>query len=221
MTMTWKWKRAGSGLIAGAAAALMIGASVAPALAATTTWTVKPGGNISAKSGTTVLTDTKTKTVLKCASSSTKATLKKGAKLSGTGIGSITALSFTKCTGPFSLAFTVKSSASTKHPWKLNALSYNKKTGVTSGTITGIHATLTGSGGVGCAAVVDGSGATKDNGSVHITYNNHTHKLSVVAAGSGLRIFDVKGCLGLIGNGQASTFTGTYVVSPGQTITAS
>jgi hypothetical protein len=218
MTMTWKWKRAGSGLIAGAAAALMIGASVAPALAATTTWTVKPGGNISAKSGTTVLTDTKTKTVLKCASSSTKATLKKGAKLSGAGIGSITALSFIKCTGPFGLSFTVKSSASTKHPWKLNAVSYNKKTGVTSGTITGIHATLSGT---GCSAVVDGSGATKNNGSVKITYTNSSHKLAVQAAGGTLHIYDVKGCLGLIGNGQASTFTGTYVVSPKQTFTAS
>jgi hypothetical protein len=217
MTMTWKWKRAGSGLIAGAAAALMIGASVAPALAATPTWTVKPGGNISAKSGTTVLTDTKTHTVLKCASSSTKATLKKGKRLSGAGIGSITALSFTKCTGPFGLTFTVKSSASTKHPWKLNAVSYNRKTGVTSGTITGIHATLSGT---GCSAVVDGSGGAKNNGSVHVTYTNKTHKLAVVTAHSGLRIFDVKGCLGLIGNGQASTFTGTYVVSPGQTITS-
>ena len=217
MTMTWKWKRAGSGLIAGAAVALMIGASVAPALAATPTWTVKAGGNISAKSGTTVLTDTKTHTVLKCASSSTKATLKKGKKLSGAGIGSITSLSFTKCTGPFGLTFTVKSSASTKKPWKLNAVSYNKKTGVTSGTITGIHATLSGT---GCSAVVDGSSAAKDNGSVKVTYTNKTHKLAVQAAGGTLHIYDVKGCLGLIGNGQASTFTGTYVVSPGQTITS-
>jgi len=202
MTMTWKWKRAGSGLIAGAAAALMIGASVAPALAATPTWTVKPGGNISAKSGTTVLTDTKTHTVLKCASSSTKATLKKGKKLSGAGIGSITSLSFTKCTGPFGLTFTVKSSASTKKPWKLNAVSYNRKSGT------------------GCSAVVDGSSAAKDNGSVKVTYTNKTHKLAVQAAGGTLHIYDVKGCLGLIGNGQASTFTGTYVVSPGQTITS-
>jgi hypothetical protein len=220
MTMTWKWKRAGSGLIAGAAVALMIGASAAPAFAATPTWSVSRGGAISAKSGTTVLTDPKAHVVLKCTSSSTKATLKKGHHLSGAGIGSITALSFTKCTGPFGLSFTVKATASTKKPWKLNAVSYNKKTGVTSGTITGIHATLTGTGGVGCSAVVDGTGATKNNGSVKVTYTNHTHKLAVLAAGDNLHIYDVKGCLGLIGNGQASTFTATYVVSPAQTITS-
>jgi hypothetical protein len=217
MTMsTRNWKRIGSGLVAGAAVALMIGASTPAALAATPTWTVKPGGNISAKSGTTVLTDTKTHTVLKCTSSTTKTTLKKGAKLKGAGIGSVTALSFTKCTGPFSIKFTVTSTASTKKPWKLNAVSYNKKTGVTSGTITGIHATLKGT---GCSAVVDGTGAAKNNGEVHVTYTNKTHKLAVLGSGGNLHIYDVKGCLSLIGNGQASSFTATYTVSPGQTIT--
>jgi hypothetical protein len=220
MTMSWKWKRAGSGLIAGAAVTLMIGASAAPAFAATPTWSVSRGGAIAAKSGTTVLTDPKAHVTLKCTSSSTKATLKKGHHLSGAGIGSITALSFTNCTGPFGLKFSVNSSASAKKPWKLNALKYNKKTGVTTGTITGIHATLVGKGGVGCTAVVDGTGAVKDNGSVDITYTNHTHKLVVQAGGDNLHIYDVKGCLGLIGNGQASSFTATYVVSPGQTITS-
>jgi hypothetical protein len=216
MTMS-TWKRTATGLIAGAAAALMIGATTAPAFAATPTWSVSRGGNITAKSGTTVLTDTKTHTVLKCASSSTKATLKKGHRLSGAGIGSITFLSFTKCTGPFGLSFTVKSTASTKKPWKLNALSYNKKTGTTTGTITGIHATLSGT---GCSATVDGTGATKSNGSVRVTYVNHTHKLTVLAAGGNLHIYSVKGCLGLIANGNGSSFTATYVVSPAQTITS-
>ncbi len=218
MTMTTRnWKRIGSGLVAGAAAALMI-ASATPALAAAPTWSVKPGGNITAKSGTTVLTDHAAGVTLKCVSSTTKTTLKKGTKLAGAGLGSITALSFTKCTGPFGLSFTVNSSATAKTPWKLNAVSYNKKTGVTTGTITGIHATLSGK---DCSAVVDGTGANKHNGTVHITYTNKTHKLAVLSTGGNLHIYDVVNCLALIGNGQASTFAATYVVSPAQTITES
>jgi hypothetical protein len=220
MTITTRnWKRIGSGLVAGAAVALMIGAST-PALAATPTWTVKPGGAIKATSGQTVLKDTKSKfhTTLKCASSSTKATLKKGSHLSGSGLGSITALSFSKCTGPLGITFTVASSASPKTPWKLNAVSYNKKTGTTTGTITGIHAVLSG---FECSAQVDGTGVTKHNGTVKITYVNKTHKLTVLPTGGNLHIYKVRGCGGLISSGDSSTFSATYTVTPGQTITSS
>jgi hypothetical protein len=213
-TTTWNWKRIGSGLIAGAAAALMIGASAAPALAATPTWTIKPGGAATAKSGRTTLTDTKTGTSLVCKSSTSKVTLKKGSHLAGASIGSITALSFSTCTGPLGLAFTVKIS---HLPEKLNAVSYNKKTGVTTGTITGIHATLSGT---SCTATVDGTGAAKDNGTVKVTYSNKTHDLTVLAAGGNLHVYNVSGCAGLINSGDGSSFTGTYLVSPKQTITS-
>lgn len=214
MTM-WKWKRTGSGLIAGTAVALLIGLSAAPALAAAPTWTIKPGGSATAKAiGKTFLEDTKTKTVLTCTSSSAKITLKKGSKLSGTGIGSITAISFSGCTGPLGIKFTVKSS---HLPWKLNAVSYTKSTGTTTGTITGIHSTLSGP---GCAATVDGTGATKDNGTVKVTYVNKTHKLTVLATGGNLHIYNVKGCFGLLNNGDASTFTAVDAISPAQTITS-
>jgi hypothetical protein len=192
----------------------MVGASAAPALAATT-WTVKPGGTITAKSGTTTLKDTKTGQKLSCSSSAAKATLKKGSHLSGTGLGSITAISFSNCTGPLKVPFTVKSS---HLPWKLNAVSYSRSTGTTTGTITGIHATLTGT---SCSAIVDGStGATKNNGMVHVTYGNKTHKLTVLASGGNLHIYNVKGCFGLIKSGDGSSFTATYTVSPAQTITS-
>lgn len=192
----------------------MIGASVAPALAAAPTWSVKPGGNIIAKSGKTILRDTKTHTVLTCTSSTTRATLKKGHRLAGAGLGSVTALAFASCTGPFGIKFTVR----TAHmPWRLNAVSYNRTTGVTTGTITGIHATLTGT---GCSAVVDGTGAAKNNGMVRVTYVNRTHRLAVLATGGNLHIFGVRGCLGLIRSGDGSSFTATYAVSPAQTITS-
>jgi hypothetical protein len=219
MTMSTRtWKRTATGLIAGAAAALMIGQSAAPALAATPTWSVKPGGNITAKSGTTILKDLVThlgiKVELKCTSSTTKTTLKKGHKLAGAGIGTITALSFVHCTGPDNISFTV---GTPKHmAWKLNAAKYNAKTGTTTGSISGIHTTLSGP---GCQAVVDGTGATKNNGTVPITYVNRTHKLSVLAGGN-LHVYGVQNCFGLIANGDHTTFTATYTVSPAQTITS-
>jgi len=212
---TWTWKRIGSGIVAGTAAALLIGASAAPALgAAAPTWTIKPGGKAIAKAGQTTLEDTKTKVVLTCKSSSAKITLKKGKHLAGAGIGSITAVSFNSCTGPLGISFTVKSS---NLPWKLNALSYNKKTGVTTGTITGIHSSLSGT---SCSAVVDGTGAKKDNGTVRVTYSNKTHKLTVLTTGGNLHIYDVNGCLGLIANGDPTTYTAINAVSPNQTITS-
>jgi len=201
-------------LFAGAATAAVIGLSAAPAFAATT-WTVSPGGAITAKSGKTTLTDTTTDTVLTCKSSSTSATLKSGSGLKGAGLGSITAVTFKTCTGPLSLTFTVTTNAL---PWKLNAKSYNSTTGVTTGTITGIDATLSGA---DCSATVDGTAAGADNGEVKATYTNSTGKLKVKTTGGNLHIYDVSGCAGLIADGDATTFSATYTVSPIQTITGS
>jgi hypothetical protein len=201
-------------LFAGAATAAVIGMSAAPALAATT-WSVSPGGAITGKSGTTTLKDTTTGNSLSCKSSTTKATLKKGTGLAGAGLGSITSVTFATCTGPLGLTFTVKSN---DLPWKLNAVSYNATTGVTTGTITGIDATLTGP---SCTATVDGTGAGKHNGMVKGTYNNSTGKLAVLATGGNLHIYNVTGCAGLINSGDASQFTATYTVTPKQTIKGS
>jgi len=201
-------------LFAGAATAAVIGLSAAPAFAATT-WTVSPGGAITAKSGTTTLTDTTTGNSLTCKSSSTSATLKTGSGLKGAGLGSITKVTFATCTGPLDLTFTVTTNGL---PWKLNAVSYNSTTGVTHGTITGIDATLSGP---SCTADVDGTGAGLDNGKVKATYTNSTGKLKVLTTGGNLHVYDVVGCAGLINSGDATTFKATYTVSPIQTITGS
>src|SRR5215471_11188476 len=113
-------KRTVTMLAMGGAAAAVIGMTSAPAFSATT-FTVKPGGAITAKAGKTTLKDKNTGSTLSCASSSGKGTVKKGSGLSGNGIGSITALGFTNCTGPLNLTFTVKT---TGLPWKLNAKSF-------------------------------------------------------------------------------------------------
>jgi hypothetical protein len=209
-------KRAGSALVMSAALAGVLALSAGSALAATdtgvaATWTVKPGGAITAKAGKTTLTDKSNGTTLSCASSSGKGTVKSGSGLSGTGIGSITALSFSSCVGPLGLTFTVHT---THFPWHLNAKSF--ASGVTTGTITGIHATLSGP---SCSAVVDGTGATANNGMVAAKYSNSTGKLTTTGAGN-LHIYNVNGCAGLIHDGDASSFKGSYTISPKQTITS-
>lgn len=209
-------KRAGSVLVMGAALAGVLGLGAGSAIAATNakvaaTWTVKPGGAITAKAGKTTLKDTKTGTVLTCASSSGKGSVKKGSGLSGSGIGSITALGFSNCTGPLGLTFTVHT---THFPWHLNAVSF--ASGVTTGTITGIHATLSGP---ACSAVVDGTGASANNGKVTAKYSNGTGKLTTTGAGN-LHLYKVSGCAGLVHSGDGSSFKGSYTISPHQTITS-
>jgi hypothetical protein len=211
------FKRAGSVLLTTAALAAGVGLAASPAFAGTgsavaATWTVKPGGAITAKAGTTKLHDVNTNQNLQCTSSSGKGSVKSGSGLSGTGIGSITALTFSNCTGPLGLTFTVKTSA---FPWHLNAVSFSS--GVTTGTITHIHATLTGP---GCSATVDGTSATANNGMVKAKYSNGTGKLTTLTSGGNLHVYNVSGCAGLINSGDATTFSGSYAISPKQTITS-
>jgi hypothetical protein len=204
------WKRSGSILLASVAAAATVGLGAGQAFAAGG-WSVSPGGSITGKAGTTTLKDTSTGTVLSCTSAKAAGTAKKGKGLSGNGIASIKSASFSNCKGPLSLTFTVK----TAHlPWSLNAKSY--KSGVTTGSLTGIHATLNGS---GCTATVDGTSATANNGMVTGTYSNKTHELKILGTGGNLHIYNVKGCFGLVHSGDKSSFTGTYKITPAQTIT--
>jgi len=201
-------------LLTGATTAVAIGASAGVALAVAITFTITPGGNITASAGVTKLTDTNTGSVLSCATSKSTGTLKSGSGVGGASLGTIKTLTFSNCTGPLGLTFTVTNS---HFPWTLSGASYNSTSGVTTGHIAGIHSLLTGP---GCSATVDGTGATANNGKVKVTYTNSTHKLKVLAAGGNLHVYNVSGCAGLINSGDATTFVGTYTVSPGQTITS-
>jgi hypothetical protein len=80
-------------LATGGAAVLVATLGTAPALAATT-WTIQPGGAITAKSGKIVLEDTKTGSVLPCPSSAASGTLKRGSGLADAGIGKIKSVTF-------------------------------------------------------------------------------------------------------------------------------
>jgi hypothetical protein len=200
-------------LLTGGATALTVGLSAGVALAVAITFSISPGGAITAKAGKTSLKDVATGSVLSCTSSSSSGTLKSGHGISGTNLGSITKLSFSGCTGPFGLTFTVTNSG---FPWTLHGTAFNATSGVTTGNITGIKSHLAGT---GCSADVRGATATS-TGKVKVTYTNGTHKLKVLAGGGTLHVFNVNGCAGLINNGDATQFTGIYTVTPAQTITS-
>lgn len=195
-------------LPAAAAGALAVGLLAGPAAAATT-WTVSPGGPVTGHSNRTHLTDTTTRTLsIPCASSLLHGKFRSGHGLSGAGVGSVTAVSFSG--GCFTLT-------SGDLPWKVNARSYTSGTGTTAGTITGVHLVFTDPG--FCDFAADGTGATAGNGIVHFRYANGTGKLRIVATGSTLHIYRVNGCGGTIHDGDAAALSGTYVITPAQVIT--
>jgi hypothetical protein len=200
-------------LFTGAATAVAIGASAGVALAVAITFTISPGGAITGKAGKTTLTDTTTHSVLTCTSSTSTGTLKKGSGISGSNLGSITKQTFSNCTGPLSLTFTV---ANKHFPWTLSGTSYNAGTGTTTGFINGIESTLSGP---SCTASVAGTSATTP-GKVKVTYSNSTGQLKVLAAGGTLHVWNVSGCAGLINSGDATQFVGTFAVTPKQKITS-
>jgi hypothetical protein len=193
------------------AAALAVGMSATSSFAATKTWTVSPGGAITGKAGTSKLSDTTTGLTVSCSSSDLSGTLKSGSGLSGTGIGTITSITFNNCSVD-GFTFTVSSGTVT---FPLNFTSYKSSTGVSSGTITGIHIALSSS---ICDAVLDGTSGTADNGMVKVTYTNKTAKLKVLTSGGNLHVYDVSGCDGLINDGNAGTISATYKITPAQTI---
>ena len=71
---------------------------------AATTWTITPGGAITAKSGWAPIRDPNVGGLVTCTSLTTSGTLKSGTGLPGSGAGSLAAFGFHRCTNPFSSA---------------------------------------------------------------------------------------------------------------------
>lgn len=205
-------------LSAAGTAALLAGLGATPSFAATAaTWTVSPGGTVTmTPSGHFTLTDTTTGKVLTCAHTKGSGKFKSGSGLPGSNIGAVTAVSFSNCTGPSGLTFTMTPG---HLPWTLDATSYNPAitAGTTTGAISGIHATLSGT---SCHATVDGSSATANDGTATIHYHNSLAKLKIRTQGSTLHFYGVTGCKALIHSGDALTFSGAYNVAPAQTISS-
>jgi hypothetical protein len=189
-------------VVAAASAAFAL-AVVAPASAVPASWTVQPGGGFTGSAGRTVLTNANTGAQLTCASSTATGTAKSGSGHAGAGLGSITGTTFTSCSGPLGITFTVQHVG----VWSLNAVSYNATSGVTTGTITNVAANIRGS---TCSASVTGF--------VDATYTNGTGILRVLPNNT-LTVSNVVGCFGLMRNGDRVRFDGSYTVNPRQTIT--
>ncbi len=202
-------------LAAGCAAVFAATLAAAPALAATT-WTIKPGGAITATSGGLTLTDTTTGTV--CFSSSSaiaSGTLKHGSGLPGSRAGSLSGVSFARCIGPGGPQFGLQA---TDLPWHVNLSSYNAAKGVLTGTVSHLQIMMSGD---GCAAVIDGTSGTASDGQLRFTYTDSTGRLAVLGTSGNLHFWNVSdGCLGLVNSGDQATLGTAFRVSPKQAITS-
>jgi hypothetical protein len=203
-------KRAGSALLVVTASALAIGLSATMALATTATLTVKVSGSsstgtVTASSSKTVLTDNGVSVT--CTSSKATSVIKNGTHMgtSPVGIGTVTKLSFSGCTGPLGgVTVTVHSL-----PYKL---SIDSKTvsGKTDGIISGVNTFVSTT---GCSFTTSGSAPGFYNNGNHTL--NMTSKLPITPLNKAqLTISGVSGCAGLIHNGDHPTYTATYTVSP-------
>src|SRR5579859_2282970 len=194
-----------------------LGAAPGPAAAvAAATWTIKPGGSVMAMSGKATFKDTGTGSVFSCTSVSMTAALKSGSGLSGSGAGSISAVTFTNCTSPLNVRLpltVVLPLTATALPWHVNLSS--ESNGTVTGTISHMRITEKGP---GCAFVLDGTGATARDGHVRFHYANGTGKLQVLTTASGLHYYAIQGCAGLFRTGDTDTISDTFTLTPTQAI---
>lgn len=198
-----------------AAAVLVLDLSAASSAAVTaSTWTVRPGGAITAMAGKTVLLDTTTDTSLTCGSSKMSGRLKSGSGLPGTGIGSFATAAYTCPTPIFSQHVTAHGL-----PWHLSAISYEPATGVTRGTISHVQLTFE-IPETFCSAVIGGTGGPASAGRVAFSYSGKTGKLTILKAGSTLHWYQVHNCGQLLADGDAAALSASYAISPPQTITS-
>jgi hypothetical protein len=217
-------KRPHRALLAGGAvaatAALTLDLSAIPSIATTApTWTVKPGGTFAAaNTGLVTVRDATTGTEITCTPSSLAGRLKSGNGLSGVKIASITKFSFSGCVGPAGIMFTVTTTASKTHPWKLTAKSYDTANGEATAALTGIAGGVRG---FGCMMTFADTTAASP-GMVKVRYTNNTHKLQVVTSGSTLHFYNAgAGCQQFFWDtGDHMTISGTFTVTPPQTITS-
>jgi len=206
-------KRHARSLFALPAAVLVAVLGVTTVLAAVT-WTVRPGGPVSMKSGKLILTDTATGAALTCPPTVLSGTLKSGSGLPGTGIGSITAVHSLFCPTPQGISFTLRAR---DLPWHMNVLSYNATTGVVTGSLSHLQIGVSGT---ACTAVIDGTSGTASDGTVKFRYTSSTGGLQTRTTGGNLHLYRVRGCAGLLRTGDPATIRVTLTMSPRQAITS-
>ncbi|QKW06255.1 hypothetical protein HUT18_07420 [Streptomyces sp. NA04227] len=165
------------------------------------TWTVSPGGAITAHAQVPTLTVPAA--TLTCDSADATGSVKSGSGLDGAGIGQINSLTFDNC-GLAGISFEVTTSNT---PWALNV------TGVNAANPDWVDGTIS-----GITAHIEGTGCSADfSGTVTGRYQNDTGEL-VVDGGGDLTASNAN-CLGLINDGDVASFEAAFAVSPNQTIT--
>ena len=204
-------KRAGKVLFTAAAAAAVVGMSVAPALASTRlTVKVSGGGSYTAKAGKTVLTDGSGATAVSvtCTSSKGSGKLSNGTHRGSAPvkIGTVAKLAFVNCSGPLGqVNNTVKGKP------VLSADSKTNRKGQTDAIIGGVDVNVS-IPSAGCTFTVTGSAPGFYTNSKHTL--TMTPKLPVKPVKRAqLTISGVNGCAGVVHNGDHPTFVATYKVS--------
>jgi hypothetical protein len=190
-------------------AALAVPAALAEAIAGT--WTVHPGGTITAMSGPVTVSDTVTGP-FRCVSSTASGTLKSGSGLPGSHAGSLSAISFVNCSNAGGQRFALHPAGL---PWHVNFSSY--KSGVVTGTISHMHINLTTT---QCRALIDGTAATASDGKVAFTYADSTGRLKLLTTGGNLHLYHVMGCFGVLHDSDPVTVSTIFTLSPRQTFTS-
>ena len=205
MTMS---KRAGRVLFTAAAAAAVVGMSIAPALAAThLTVKVSGGGSYTAKAGKTVLTDHGVSVT--CTSSKASGKLANGTHrgVAPVKVGTAAKLSFSSCQSAAGAVTTTIHST----PYAVKANSKTNSKGFTDAIITGTNVTVSAT---ACSFTVTGTASGY--------YSNKTHQLIITPklpikpvkrAQLTVSHVSVGNCGGLVHNGDHPTFTATYKVS--------
>ncbi|WP_235017743.1 hypothetical protein [Thermomonospora echinospora] len=115
-------------------------------------------------------------------------------------VANVISSSWTGCRGPINLTFGVTHAGT----WTLQAISENSSTHVIKGRISGVHATIAGT---GCSAMVSGSARG--------TYDNSAKTLTISEPGgtSGGLIVSGASCLGILANGDKPSFNATFSVT--------
>jgi hypothetical protein len=226
-------RRLASVILAPGAAVVAVMLTVSTAFAAPSTWAMSPGGSYSSTlaSTTAPLTDTTASQSFTCKAETDAGTFHASASGSPAVLAAVTSSRFGTCTD--SLGDT-DWSATSSGTWDINGYHYEgadgtgttcPDTGVTCGTITNVTIKYSGKLlGAACDFTVAGSlGTSSEPGSASdlpVTYNNSTGELFVPSTPT-LKVTSVTGCEGIIKVGDAAEFTGTFLISPKQTITGS
>ncbi|RJQ67571.1 hypothetical protein D5S17_33625 [Pseudonocardiaceae bacterium YIM PH 21723] len=190
-------------LIAGLSTVVAVALSV-PAQAADT-WTVAglpDSGLITGSAPDTTLTVVRNGTKLSCKTSTVTAHAKNGSGQAGDGIATVSQSTWQQCSGPLGITFEVTHVGS----WLLNAKAYDGKD-IVEGTLSEVKASIKGP---NCNA--DGSGSAA--GEISNVKRTLTVKPELNAKyGVKAVVTGVKGCFGLMKDGDEVEFRGVYTTS--------